>query len=148
VGGIVRRGQGVKVHSRGHGNRGNEGVVLWSLAILNLELISYRLQSQRFFKEALLWKRLDHPNILSFRGVSISQGQLCVVSSWIENGNILEYTRKNPEVNRLHLVTPSVGVLLGKLRTIILQLAGVASGLEYLHRVNLVHGNIRGVRPR
>ena len=63
----------------------------------------------------------------------------------MENGNILKYTRMNPEVNRLHLVNFPVGALLGKLRTVIPQLSDVAGGLEYLHRADLVHGNIRGV---
>ena len=27
-----------------------------------------------------------------------------MVSPWMENGNVLSYTRKNPEVNRLQLV--------------------------------------------
>jgi hypothetical protein len=33
----------------------------------------------------------------------------------------------------------------GSLTVIGLQLIDVASGLKYLHRMNLVHGNIRGV---
>ena len=28
-----------------------------------------------------------------------------MVSPWVENGNVLSYTRKNPEANRLELVS-------------------------------------------
>ena len=35
----------------------------------------------------------------------MNQNQFCMVSPWMENGNILNYTRKYPEVNRLRLVS-------------------------------------------
>lgn len=60
---------------------------------------------QRFCKEVLLWKLLTHPNILTFYGASTRQNQFCMVSPWMENGNILNYTRKAPEANRLRLVS-------------------------------------------
>lgn len=82
--------------------------------------------TKRFCKEVLLWKRLNHPNILPFHGAAVNQNQFCMVSPWMENGNVLSYTRKNPDANRLRL------------------LVDVASGLKFLHRANLVHGNIRG----
>ncbi|KAF9647908.1 hypothetical protein BDM02DRAFT_2472123 [Thelephora ganbajun] len=87
--------------------------------------ITYHLQ--RFCKEVPVWKRLNHPNILPFYGVSMDKNQFCTVFPWMKNGNVLTYTRKNPEANRLKL------------------LVDVTSGLKYLHRVNLVHGTIRGV---
>ena len=31
--------------------------------------------------------------------------QFCMVSPWMENGNVLSYTRKNLEANRLELVS-------------------------------------------
>ena len=52
-----------------------------------------------------LWRRLNHPNILPFYGASLSQDQFSLVSPWMENGNVLSYTRKHPEVNRLQLVS-------------------------------------------
>ena len=73
----------------------------WSLRIL----WGTRYHLQRFCKEVLLWKRLNHPNILPFYGASMNQNQFCMVSPWMENGNVLSYTRKNPEANRLGLVS-------------------------------------------
>ena len=63
------------------------------------------LHSQRFCKEVLLWKRLNNPNLLTFCGASTVQNQFCMVHPWMENGNVLSYTRKNPEANRLRLVS-------------------------------------------
>ena len=34
----------------------------------------------------------------------MNQNQFCMVCSWMENGNILSYTKENPEANRLRLV--------------------------------------------
>ena len=60
---------------------------------------------QRFCKEVLLWKRLNHPNILTFYGASTNQNQFSLVCPWMESGNVLSYTRKNPKANRLRLVS-------------------------------------------
>jgi len=68
---------------------------------------------QRFCKEVLLWKRLNHPNVLAFHGASMKQHQLCIVSPWMDNGNVVSYTRNNPEANRLRLVSTD-GRLTGK----------------------------------
>jgi len=62
---------------------------------------------QRFCKEVLSWKHLNHPNVLAFHGVSVNQNQLCIASPWMENGNVLSYTRKNHEANRLRFVSTS-----------------------------------------
>lgn len=80
----------------------------------------------RFCKEVLLWPRLRHPNVLPVSGFSLSTFPFGIISLWMENGNVLEYTRKHPGVNRMNL------------------LVDVANGLRYLHKVDQVHGNIRG----
>ena len=60
---------------------------------------------QRLCKEVLLWKRLNHPNVLPFYGASMSDNRFCMVSPWMDSGNIIGYSRKNPEANRLRLVS-------------------------------------------
>jgi len=44
------------------------------------------------------------PNVLPVLGVSPKLFPLCVITEWMTNGNIMEFTPKHPEVNRLHLV--------------------------------------------
>src|SRR6202041_920994 len=59
---------------------------------------------QRFCQEVVAWKRLSHPNVLRFLGVSMVENNFSMVSEWMAHGNILEYMSKNPEVDRLQLV--------------------------------------------
>lgn len=76
-------------------------------------LTAYRSRlSQRFYKEAVLWKRLAHKNILPLLGVSRDVAEFCLVSPWMKNGTIVEYVRNNPQANPLGLVcTPSNGCI-------------------------------------
>jgi len=50
---------------------------------------------------------LNHPNILPFYGASTNRDQFRMVSPWMENGNVLSYTRKNPEADRVRVVSPT-----------------------------------------
>ena len=50
-----------------------------------------------------MWKHLTHTNILSLLGVTIAPFQL--VSSWMPGGDLLGYIEKNPNVDRLKLVS-------------------------------------------
>jgi len=51
-----------------------------------------------------MWRRISHPNIVPFLGVSESHAPLCMVSEWMPNGNVRDYVGKNPETSRLQLV--------------------------------------------
>ena len=58
---------------------------------------------QRFCKGMVLWMQLRHANLLPFYGAYMVD-RLGTVSPWLENGNIVGFTTRNPEVNRLQLV--------------------------------------------
>ena len=58
---------------------------------------------QPFFKEAVIWKRLSHPNIVPFLGVTKDPIQF--VSEWMPNGTLTQYVNKNPSSNRITLVS-------------------------------------------
>jgi hypothetical protein len=47
---------------------------------------------------------MNHPNILSIEGVAPELFKFCMVSEWMENGNLLDYVVKHPGVDRLQLV--------------------------------------------
>ena len=51
----------------------------------------------------VLWKKLHHINLLPFYGAYMTD-RFGMVSPWFENGDIVGFTRRNPEVNRLCLV--------------------------------------------
>ena len=60
--------------------------------------------NQRFYREIVAWKYVSHSNVLPFLGVSESLFSFSIISPWMSNGNIVEYTTKNRGVNRLQLV--------------------------------------------
>jgi serine/threonine protein kinase len=62
---------------------------------------------QRFCREAVAWKHLRHPNVLSLLGVTVSERRFAMVSKWMEHGNINEFVEKDPRVNRTELVRHS-----------------------------------------
>jgi hypothetical protein len=47
---------------------------------------------------------ISHPNILPVIEVSEAQFPFCVVSPWMPNGNITQYTQMNPGADRYKLV--------------------------------------------
>jgi serine/threonine protein kinase len=62
---------------------------------------------QEFSREALIWRQLSHPNVLPFFGLYYLENRLCLVSPWMENGNMMEFlTNENPDLtDRLSLVS-------------------------------------------
>ncbi|KAJ7205752.1 kinase-like domain-containing protein, partial [Mycena pura] len=83
---------------------------------------------KEFGREALIWRQLCHPNLLPFFGLYYLDNRLCLVSPWMENGNILEFLGREPaNTDRLSLILD------------------VARGLEYLHEQKVVHGDLKAI---
>jgi serine/threonine protein kinase len=62
--------------------------------LINLKLL---------FEEAILWKRLEHPNIVPFRGITLDPLQL--VSELMPGGELREFIlRNNKDANRIDIV--------------------------------------------
>lgn len=53
----------------------------------------------------MAWKTLRHPNVLPILGVTMNEFQFAMVSEWMENGNINEFVKENPDANLLELVS-------------------------------------------
>ncbi|KAJ7933913.1 kinase-like domain-containing protein, partial [Mycena leptocephala] len=80
----------------------------------------------RIKREASLWAPLEHDNLLPFFGVCDDIAPYPVlISPLYKLGDVGEFLRKNPAVNRPDIVL------------------GVASGLEYLHDHDIVHGDLK-----
>ncbi|KAK7026355.1 kinase domain-containing protein [Favolaschia claudopus] len=82
-----------------------------------------------FGSEALIWRQLCHPNLLPFFGLYFIEERLCLISPWMDDGNIMEYLRAN-SVDQEHRIS---------------MIMDVALGLEYLHKQATVHGDLKGI---
>ncbi|KAJ7305415.1 kinase-like domain-containing protein [Mycena albidolilacea] len=95
----------------------------------SLEVDSHLVHS-KFCREALIWNMLRHPHILPLLGIDrdilSSSNSLCMVSPWMKHGTVMKYLQDygRTTVDKL--------------------LYEIALGLEYLHSVNIVHGDLRG----
>ncbi|KDQ53399.1 hypothetical protein JAAARDRAFT_137327, partial [Jaapia argillacea MUCL 33604] len=81
-------------------------------------------------REIKIWSSFDHPYILPFHGYAIiDESRLFLVSSWVSNGNIMEYLEKYPNADRS-------------------KLASDIHALEYLHssrpECSYIHGDLKG----
>ena len=56
---------------------------------------------QQFCHEALVWRQLHHPNILPLLGVNIDafHPSFCLISPWMNNGDIVTFLKQNPQHN-------------------------------------------------
>ncbi|KAF9448603.1 kinase-like protein [Macrolepiota fuliginosa MF-IS2] len=82
-----------------------------------------------FTREAIVWKQLNHPNLLPFYGIyqlDDRNGRVCLVSPWMENGNISEYLKVNPDIARRPLIRD------------------IVFGLDHLHAGQIAHGDLKG----
>lgn len=57
-----------------------------------------------FCKEVVVWRTLQHPNVLPLIGVTMSETQFSMTSDWMVNGNINKFVKTHPDANRLELV--------------------------------------------
>ncbi|KAF7336071.1 Rho GTPase activator [Mycena sanguinolenta] len=102
-------------------------VALKRIRIFTADFNTHRNRLQ-FCKEALVWQGLRHSFILPLLGIDRSTfaPSYCMVSPWMKHGTALKYlqNRGRGDVNRL--------------------LLEIAQGLDYLHSLNIVHGDLRG----
>ncbi|TFK46551.1 kinase-like protein [Heliocybe sulcata] len=82
------------------------------------------------YRETLIWRALDHPNILPLYGIDdqVFAPFVCMISPWMEHGNIVQYIER---------CTPQPS-------TILRLICEVAAGVEYVHERGVVHGDLRG----
>ena len=59
---------------------------------------------QKLWTNGIMWKRLQHPNVVPFLGFGSVAPPFSLVYPWMFNGSLSEYARKNPDVDKLGLV--------------------------------------------
>ncbi|EKM78812.1 hypothetical protein AGABI1DRAFT_41025 [Agaricus bisporus var. burnettii JB137-S8] len=79
-----------------------------------------------FAKEIVLWAHLSHENILPFYGIYEGvSGRICIISPWVDPGDLTIYLQSFPHRSRLPLVLD------------------ITAGLQYLHQSDIVHGDLK-----
>ncbi|CUA67887.1 Kinesin light chain [Rhizoctonia solani] len=76
-------------------------------------------------RELYTWSKTRHRNVLELFGLAYFRGNIVMVSPWMEFGNLRDYLKQHPHINRLSVVIQ------------------VVEGLAYLHSVPMVHGDIK-----
>ncbi|KZT55349.1 kinase-like protein [Calocera cornea HHB12733] len=93
------------------------------------------LEVQLALRNAWTWSHLDHQNIVPLLGVvdyakwyPPQVPQLCLVTTWMPAGNIMEYLSSHPEADKISFLLHAV------------------TGLEYLHSQvpPVLHGGLKG----
>ncbi|KAL0563243.1 hypothetical protein V5O48_018831, partial [Marasmius crinis-equi] len=83
--------------------------------------------------EILLWRQLQHPNILEFLGISTTlfDHTVTIVSPWMSNGTVMTFGQKQHATfdRKMKLIR------------------GIVNGIAYLHEHNppIIHGDIKGM---
>ena len=98
---------------------------------------------KRSAREAETWRKLDHPNILPFLDVLKRSDYIYLVSPFIENGSLMEFIQRHPDVDRARLVSPIVAFL-NHVSYRMVQIQEAGAGIIYLHQCGIVHGDIKG----
>jgi len=79
----------------------------------------------RTARELKTWSKLKHRNILPLYGLAVFQNCLAVVSPWMEHGSVKSVLKKSPNNDRYLLCQQ------------------LTKAVEYLHKENVVHGDIK-----
>ncbi|KAK1231030.1 Rho guanine nucleotide exchange factor [Marasmius sp. AFHP31] len=103
-----------------------------------MKVVRHRVDHQKrervvkaFTRVAMVWRNLDHPNIMPFTGINWfdeDQEQICLVTPWMENGNLLQFLRDHPELGS---------------ETQLRMAENVAQGLAHLHNLKIIHGDLK-----
>ncbi|CAE6461817.1 unnamed protein product [Rhizoctonia solani] len=77
-------------------------------------------------RELYSWSKTQHNNVLELFGLAHFRGNIVMISPWMEFGDLRDYLKQNPGVDRLSMVVIQV-----------------AEGVDYLHGIPMIHGDIK-----
>uniref|UniRef100_A0AAY5EFM2 receptor protein-tyrosine kinase n=1 Tax=Electrophorus electricus TaxID=8005 RepID=A0AAY5EFM2_ELEEL len=87
-----------------------------------------------FLKEVKILSRLKDPNIIRLLGVCVSSDPLCMVTEYMESGDLNQYLSQRP-ITAWHVVCCSYPALIS-------MASQIASGMKFLSSLNFVHRDL------
>ena len=92
----------------------------------------------------MIFRDIQHPNILPFLGIYEHDGFYHLVSPFMENGTLDAYLVEHPEADKAQLVRKmNFRSFLVCPTDSIVQLRQAAGGLAHMHGLKIVHGDIK-----
>ncbi|CAE6444179.1 unnamed protein product, partial [Rhizoctonia solani] len=86
---------------------------------------SKQKHTKRASRELYNWYKAGHHNVLELNGIALFNGQLAMVSPWMDNGNLRKYIETHPVVDRWALCIQ------------------ITEGLAHIHGIKMVHGDLK-----
>ncbi|OCT85441.1 discoidin domain-containing receptor 2 isoform X1 [Xenopus laevis] len=90
-----------------------------------------------FLKEIKIMSRLKDPNIIRLLAVCIAEDPLCMITEYMENGDLNQFLSRHQPEGGLPAATPPISYT--DLRHMAAQ---IASGMKYLSSLNFVHRDL------
>ncbi|XP_077390274.1 discoidin domain-containing receptor 2-like isoform X1 [Festucalex cinctus] len=92
-----------------------------------------------FLKEIKIMSRLKDPNIVRLLAVCIYSDPLCMITEYMENGDLNQFLSRHEPEGQLALLSNASTVSFGNLCYMAAQ---IASGMKYLSSLNFVHRDL------
>ncbi|XP_069497453.1 discoidin domain-containing receptor 2 [Ambystoma mexicanum] len=90
-----------------------------------------------FLKEIKIMSRLKDPNIIRLLAVCINDDPLCMITEYMENGDLNQFLSRHGPQGELTIAMPTVSH--ADLKFMVAQ---IASGMKYLSSLNFVHRDL------
>ncbi|KAL3047538.1 discoidin domain-containing receptor 2 isoform X2 [Trematomus bernacchii] len=92
-----------------------------------------------FLKEIKIMSRLKDPNIIRLLAVCIHSDPLCMITEYMENGDLNQFLSRHEPEGQLALLSNAPTVSFSNLCYMVAQ---IASGMKYLSSLNFVHRDL------
>ena len=119
----------------------------WHNHTVAVKVLAPATSRELFLHEMSVWKKLQHSNVLLLLGASSACGDppWFFVSPFLKNGNLVSFLKINSSPNRSSGNSGSAIMSKRTLEKVEKRMIyEVAKGMEYLHRMDIKHGDLKG----
>ncbi|KAK0447353.1 kinase-like domain-containing protein [Desarmillaria tabescens] len=118
---------------------------LWKGEVEGMEVAVKRARIFTSDSNKKVLQQCDHPNVLPFYGIyrDSAPSTYCLVSPFMVNGSLRQYMTKTDDPDRHKLIRTDrfliyINILINK------QALDITRGMDYLHTLSIVHGDLKG----